>query len=87
MSYKPMYCEATHRLSADGCFAAYEHNGAHRGWDEEGHEVIWPNEADETPTEPLFTNAELGILSMLIEPVKQFFPDLQVKIDAARTDA
>lgn len=74
------YCEALNPISPDGCFHAPDHEGQHRGWgyteEGEAEAVYWDERVE-------FTQAELKIILTLLQPVQQFFPELQAKIEKA----
>lgn len=95
------WCEAEHSNAKDGCYGKPDHTGKHWAYagtvrnktglvDDNHGNMIW--EWDDTTTvlpagsaAVVLTEAELGILLTTLQPVTQFFPDLQDKLSAART--
>lgn len=94
MTYTPTYCEATHPKSHNGCYNPYNHDGLHRGYPpfngDNDDAFFWGDGEVPAPEVPagsaalVLTDAELGILLTTLQPVVQFFPDLNLKIIAAR---
>lgn len=91
------YCDAEHESATQGCFGKPDHEGRHWCWGsratadaslivEDKHypydrKFFW-----DTPA-PEFTQADYGVLMILLDPVKQFFPELSAKIEAAHKAA
>lgn len=76
-----LYCEASSPKSPEGCFGPPRHDGPHYGWsstETNAERVHW---VDDPMT---FTDEELAILLTALQPVKQFFPGLEAKIEKAR---
>lgn len=82
----PIYCEATHHKSPDGCYEAPDHEGQHRGWTEQSalgdqDQFYWDDAKEPAET---FTDEELAILITALKPVAHFFPGLEAKLHRAR---
>ena len=86
MTTTPLYCEAAHKDSPDGCYGSYEHTGEHEGITAEMDKFWWTDEAEgATRKHNVFlTPEELGILLVALRPVQQFFPELLLKLTDAR---
>ena len=75
-----------------GCYDVPGHNGQHWAWDSACRDdslaipdTHYPFDRkfrwDDAPVE--FTQAELKIILTLLQPVQQFFPELQAKVEKA----
>lgn len=89
------YCSAEHENAELGCYGEPNHEGKHWRWSKDrdhpstlnhdrkpsGPVWEWPNEAEAPEPEPVFTQAEVGILLTALLPIEQFFPDLRKKLE------
>jgi len=86
------YCNAPHENVPLGCYGKPNHEGQHWAWATACEDDSLATQDTSYPfdyrfrwDEPLveFTPAELKIILTLLQPVKQFFPELQAKVEKA----
>ena len=87
------YCTATHPNALEGCYERPNHNGPHwcysskttdpTGEVQEGADWLW-YWTDPPKGFVFLTQEELGILLTALDPIKQFFPELLLKLTDAR---
>lgn len=90
-SLDPNFCNSPHSNVLLGCYGKPDHEGQHWAWASACVDASLCTADDYYPFDQKFrwddllelTTAELKIILTLLQPVQQFFPELQAKIEKA----
>jgi hypothetical protein len=83
-------CQARHDSARGGhCLDRAGHEGTHWAFSRYGvgYKFVWPNASETPKPNVLLTQSELGILLTILNPVRQFFPELEKKLTDAREES